>query len=175
VNDEPPGREQGSAEQGVEQHLVVQRPAERIDRLEFARSVRHRPEQIGGGDPSEARNVGVHQCRRGEEHHEEERGRGPVERHDPRDPPGDEEASAVGAVEQPGRGMHHDEAGDDEEQVDAGGPRQGMRGREAGACLGCEEAGIALDVMDRDHQRRERAQDLDAVELGQGGNRLRKR
>ena len=65
--------------------------------------------------------------------------------------------------------MHHDEAGDDEEQVDASRPGQGVRGREAGAGPGRKKAGIALDVMDRDHQRRERAQDLDAIELGQGG------
>ena len=71
---------------------------------------------------------------------------------------------SAGDGEQILRGDDHDEAGDDEEEVDAGRPRQEEGGGEARPGLERGARGVVLDVMNTTMRRRG-AQDLDGDEV----------
>ena len=71
------------------------------------------------------------------------------------------------------RGVDHDEAGYDEEHVDAGLPRESSEPREGPPAPLGERKCVVLRVEHRDRQRSERAQDLEQDELGQWAGAFR--
>jgi hypothetical protein len=152
-------------EQRVEEHLIVQRPAEAVERLhEPVRSGR-RNEQIGGDDIGSADEFAIEEFRHRERNREIERRHGPIDRHDAGDTAGEKGPAAAGGREQRRRGVDHDEARDDEKHVDAGLPgKRGDRRECAAGALG-KRRGVVLRVQHRDGQRRDGAQDLEVNEL----------
>ena len=157
-------------EQRVEEHLVVQRPAEAVERLHEPVRPGRRNEEIGGDDIGPAEEFAVEEFRHRERDREIERGDGPIDRHDAGDAAGEKGPAAAWGRKQRRRGVDHDEARDDEKHVDAGLPgKRGDRREGAAGALG-KRCGVVLRVQHRDGQRRDGAQDLKQNELGQGSD-----
>ena len=141
---------------GVEEHLVVQRPAELEQRPPVSRGLR-----IGRGDEEQrqrevlhVRRRGLEQGRRHQRDREYQQRADPVERHDAHDAP---EREGAGRERPLARHVRHHEAADDEKDLDAEAPRQQQR------------VGIAarrmLEDVGNDHQARGKAtQSLDRIE-----------
>ncbi len=151
---------QAHAENGVEEHLVVERPSQRI-----GRQVAAQPRMLGGNEQIGLQKMqrldgrGLHGGRHRQRDGNEDRREDPIERDHARNacPP-----EVGGPALAAGCGRPHDVAGDDEEQIDAeGAERLGVVGRQCGDVEG---------VVQDDQARRQRAQVLhrDDARRGEG-------
>jgi hypothetical protein len=143
-------------EQGVEEHLVVERPAQLEHRADAAGVARiemgneqQRLHQAADGELAVPR-----QGRRDDQQGRGDEGHDPVERHDALDAPADEFAARHGRA--PHRIEHH-EAADHEEQVDTA--LADGAGDDA-----AERRDLLPGMLEHDQQRRDGAQILDGPE-----------
>ena len=159
---------QGQREEAIEEHLVIERPAKPVNRL-------HKPIRPQIGDEGQRRrNFGgrwwrpVQRCEPAERQRDEQRRRGKVDRHNPRQPAAQKRENGLRRAEEVARGIDHHETGDDEEEIDARLQRQRVLPGEAAAGLPRHEISLVQAVVDDDGQCRNGAQNLDRGELGDG-------
>ena len=94
--------------------------------------------------------LAVEEPRRQEHHRQINHRRRPIERHDASDAMGEKDPGRSRRAEPTAGRMDHDEAGDDEEDVDAGEPRKNIASREACSKARADHRGVALSMEDHD-------------------------
>jgi hypothetical protein len=163
-----PAEAEPCREDCVEEGLVVQGPAEAIERLDGAVGPGQRPEQEarheGCGIAEEGRRV-AEQIRPGQREGEEDEAHQPVERDHPGDPMGEKAGPPARPAGQPDPGMDDDESGDHEEQIDPAPPgHERFRGGRLAEAALRQQPRLVPRMMPDDHQGSGGAQDLEQEE-----------
>ena len=129
-------QQQRAREDNVEEHFIIKRPTERINRMDHAVRQRVGDEQIGCQDLSPARRIPIERRWNQLADNKVDGDDDPIDRYDACDATGEKDAWAVDGREEIPRCMDHDEAGDDEEHVHTRRP-----GQEVTGLIGQAEAG----------------------------------
>jgi hypothetical protein len=172
--DRPLDRQEHHTRQSdVEQHFVVQGPAQRQQRADFRHGrpdAPFRDEQVRADDVLGRTDRNGEQMRQEQPHGQHDRRQRPVERHDADQSPAEEMPGRPRFGEVCAGDVDHDEAGDHEEDVDAEGPVDVGGGR-LGAPARRDDAGIMQGMTDDDGDRGECAADLQIGKQGSRGRR----